>query len=195
MFLQQDKLQIAVEHLKNDSIVGIPTETVYGIGVNPFSQKAVDNLFEIKERDDSKPISLLVHSFAELHKLDIHTEIPEVVELYWPGPLTVVVEVKNIFPSGVGTTNPNSIGIRVPENSLALELLKETGPLAVTSANKSGMEEAINHIEAKKIFGESVEAYIEGQATHGEGSTVVDLRVDGGKILRQGPLKWPPTYC
>ena len=65
MFLQQDKLQIAAEHLKNDSIVGFPTETVYGIGVNPFSQKAVDNLFEIKERDDSKPISLLVHSFAE----------------------------------------------------------------------------------------------------------------------------------
>ena len=105
------------------------------------------------------------------------------------------MEVKNIFPSGVGTTNPNSIGIRVPENSLALELLKETGPLAVTSANKSGMEEAVNHIEAKKIFGESVKAYIEGQATHGEGSTVVDLRVDGGEILRQGPLKWPPTYC
>ena len=73
--------------------------------------------------------------------------------------------------------------------------MKETGPLAVTSANKSGMEEAKNHIEAKKIFGESVEAYIEGQATHGEGSTVVDLRVDGGEILRQGPLKWPPTYC
>ena len=128
--------------------------------------------------------------------MDIHTEIPEVVELYWPGPLTVVVEVKNIFPSGVGTTNPNSIGIRVPENSLALELLKETGPLAVTSANKSGMEEAVNHIEAKKNITENtVKAYIEGQATHGEGSTVVDLRVDGGEILRQGPLKWPPTYC
>ena len=65
MFLQEDKLEIAVELLKNDQIVGIPTETVYGIGVNPFSHAAVENLFKIKERDDTKPLSLLIHSFSE----------------------------------------------------------------------------------------------------------------------------------
>jgi len=195
MFLQEDKLEIAVELLKNDQIVGIPTETVYGIGVNPFSHAAVENLFKIKERDDTKPLSLLIHSFSEIHKLDITTEIPEVVELYWPGPLTVVVEIKDAFPKGIGTSNPNSIGIRVPENQVALNLLKQTGPLAVTSANISGQDDVSNHIEAKQIFGNYVSAYLEGEAIHGDGSTVVDLRVDGGKILRQGPLKWPPSYC
>jgi L-threonylcarbamoyladenylate synthase len=195
MFLQEDKLEIAVELLKNDQIVGIPTETVYGIGVNPFSHAAVENLFKIKEREDTKPLSLLIHSFSEIHKLDITTEIPEVVELYWPGPLTVVVEIKDAFPKGIGTSNPNSIGLRVPENQVALNLLKQTGPLAVTSANISGQDDVSNHIEAKQIFGKDVSAYLEGEAIHGDGSTVVDLRVDGGKILRQGPLKWPPSYC
>ena len=195
MFLQEDKLEIAVELLKNDQIVGIPTETVYGIGVNPFSHAAVENLFKIKERDDTKPLSLLIHSFSDIHKLDITTEIPEVVELYWPGPLTVVVEIKDAFPKGIGTSNPNSIGLRVPENQVALNLLKQTGPLAVTSANISGQDDVSNHIEAMQIFGNDVSAYLEGEAIHGDGSTVVDLRVDGGKILRQGPLKWPPSYC
>jgi L-threonylcarbamoyladenylate synthase len=138
MFLQLDNLDKAVNKIEKNQIVGIPTETVYGIGVNPNSQVAVENLFKIKKRDDDNPVSLLVHSFAELRKLNIKTEIPEVVELYWPGPLTVVVEVEEAFPPGVGTNNPNSVGIRVPENELALELLKQTGPLAVTSANISG---------------------------------------------------------
>jgi len=195
MFLQLDNLDLAVNKIEKNQIVGIPTETVYGIGVNPNSQVAVENLFKIKKRDDDNPVSLLVHSFAELRKLNIKTEIPEVVELYWPGPLTVVVEVEEAFPPGVGTINPNSVGIRVPENELALELLKQTGPLAVTSANISGNKEANNHVEAKNIFGDSVSAYLEGYATHGDGSTVVDLRTEGGKILRQGPLKWPPSYC
>ena len=195
MFLQLNELNVAVQKIENNQIVGIPTETVYGIGVNPNSQNAVDNLFKIKEREDNKPISLLIHSFAELHKLNVKTEIPEVVELYWPGPLTIVVEINDPFPAGIGTSNPNSVGIRVPENSLAIELLKLTGPLAVTSANISGNDEVNNHIEAEQIFGNSVSAYLEGDALHGDGSTVVDLRVDGGKILRQGPLRWPPSYC
>ena len=195
MFLRQDDVHLAIEKVQDNQIIGIPTETVYGLGVDPYSQIAIEKLFKIKERDDTKPISLLIHSFTEIHKLNISTEIPEVVELYWPGPLTIVVEVNEPFLSGIGTTNPNSVGIRVPENVLAIELLKKTGPLAVTSANISGRNESKNHIEAEKIFRASVAAYLEGEAVYGDGSTVVDLRVEGGKILRQGPLMWPPSYC
>jgi L-threonylcarbamoyladenylate synthase len=195
MFLRQDDVHLAIEKVQDNQIIGIPTETVYGLGVDPYSQIAIEKLFKIKERDDTKPISLLIHSFTEIHKLNISTEIPEIVELYWPGPLTIVVEVNEPFLSGIGTTNPNSVGIRVPENVLAIELLKKTGPLAVTSANISGRNESKNHIEAEKIFRASVAAYLEGEAVYGDGSTVVDLRVEGGKILRQGPLMWPPSYC
>tara|TARA_B100001029_G_scaffold98224_1_gene80797 strand:- start:132 stop:713 length:582 start_codon:yes stop_codon:yes gene_type:complete len=193
--LQNDKLDLAVEAINNNQVVGIPTETVYGIGVNPYSQEAVDKIFELKGRDEHKPLSILVSSYYDLHKLGIVSTIPEVVELYWPGPLTIVVETTEEFAGGVGTKNPFSIGVRVPDNKLAIELLKITGPLAVTSANRSGENDITSDTEAQKIFGENVAEYLEGASLHGSGSTIIDFRVDGGEILREGPLKWPPSYC
>ena len=193
--MQNDKLALAVEAINNNEIVGIPTETVYGIGVNPYSQEAVDKIFELKGRDGDKPLSILVSSYYDLQKLDIVSTIPEVVELYWPGPLTIVVETTKEFADGVGTKNPFSIGVRVPDNELAIELLKITGPLAVTSANRSGENDITSDIEAEKIFGKDISQYIEGASVHGSGSTIIDFRVEGGEILREGPLKWPPSYC
>ena len=108
---------------------------------------------------------------------------------------TVVVETKEEFAHGIGTTNPTSIGIRVPNHKTASSFLKQTGPLAVTSANRSGEKEAKSHIEAESIFKKSLPFYIEGDSTLNEASTVVDLRISGGKILRQGSLLWPPSYC
>jgi len=193
--LQNDRLALAVEAISNNQIVGIPTETVYGIGVDPYSQEAVDKIFELKGRDGDKPLSILVSSYYDLQKLDIVSTIPEVVELYWPGPLTIIVETTKAFADGVGTKNPFSIGVRVPDNELALELLKITGPLAVTSANRSGENDITSDTEAEKIFGKNISHYIEGASVHGSGSTIIDFRVEGGEILREGPLKWPPSYC
>jgi len=193
--LQNDELQLALTAISNDEIVGIPTETVYGIGVNPNSQDAVDKIFQLKERDEDKPLSILISGFHDIHKLGVTSDIPEVVELYWPGPLTIIVETNLQFSDGVGTKSPNTIGIRVPDNDITIELLKETGPLAVTSANISGGTEVKSDIDAKNIFGDAVKHYIKGEALHGSGSTIIDLREEGGKILREGPLKWPPSYC
>ena len=95
----------------------------------------------------------------------------------------------------VGKKNPNTIGLRVPDNELTIQLLNEIGPLAVTSANTSGDEEAKNDSEAYEMFKDNIGYYLEGTSIHGDGSTVVDFRVTGGEILRQGPLKWPPSYC
>jgi len=193
--LQNDKLNLAVEAINNNQVVGIPTETVYGIGVNPYSQEAVNKIFDLKGRDEDKPLSILVSSYHDLQKLDIVSTIPEVVELYWPGPLTIVVETTKEFADGVGTKNPFSIGVRVPDNELAIELLKITGPLAVTSANRSGENDVKSNTEAEEIFGSNVTEYLEGSSVHGSGSTIIDFRVEGGEILREGPLKWPPSYC
>jgi tRNA threonylcarbamoyl adenosine modification protein (Sua5/YciO/YrdC/YwlC family) len=193
--LQNDELQLAVTAISNDEIVGIPTETVYGIGVNPNSQDAVDKIFQLKERDEDKPLSILISSFHDIHKLEVTSLIPEVVELYWPGPLTIIVETNLQFSDGVGTKSPNTIGIRVPDNDSTVKLLKETGPLAVTSANISGGVDVKSDIDAKNTFGDAVKYYIKGEALHGSGSTIIDLREEGGKILREGPLKWPPSYC
>ena len=99
------------------------------------------------------------------------------------------------YIDGIGTKNPNTIGLRVPDNELTIQLLNEIGPLAVTSANTSGDEEAKNDSEAYEMFKDNIGYYLEGTSIHGDGSTVVDFRVTGGEILRQGPLKWPPSYC
>jgi L-threonylcarbamoyladenylate synthase len=193
--LQEDNIQKAIACIKNEEVVGIPTETVYGIGVDPLSQAAVDKVFNLKERDENKPLSLLVHSFHDLIKLKIISKVPEIVELYWPGPLTIIVESELNFADGVGTKNPNSIGVRVPDNELALELLKKTGPLAVTSANISGQEDITNEKDAESVFGDKIGHYLQGSALHGSGSTIVDFRDEEFKVIREGPLKWPPSYC
>jgi L-threonylcarbamoyladenylate synthase len=193
--LQEDNIQKAIACIKNEEVVGIPTETVYGIGVDPLSQAAVDKIFNLKEREENKPLSILVHSFHDLIKLKIISKVPEIVELYWPGPLTIIVESELNFADGVGTKNPNSIGIRVPDNELALELLKKTGPLAVTSANISGQEDITNEKDAESVFGDKIGHYLQGSALHGSGSTIVDFRDEEFKVIREGPLKWPPSYC
>jgi tRNA threonylcarbamoyl adenosine modification protein (Sua5/YciO/YrdC/YwlC family) len=193
--LQEDNLQKAISCIKNEEVVGIPTETVYGIGVDPLSQAAVDKIFNLKERDENKPLSILVHSFHDLIKLKIISKVPEIVELYWPGPLTIIVESELNFADGVGTKNPNSIGVRVPDNELTLELLKKTGPLAVTSANISGQEDITNERDAEALFGDKIGHYLQGSALHGSGSTIVDFRDEEFKVIREGPLKWPPSYC
>ena len=193
--MQEDNIQKAIACIKNEEVVGIPTETVYGIGVDPLSQAAVDKIFNLKERDENKPLSILVHSFHDLIKLKIISKVPEIVELYWPGPLTIIVESELNFADGVGTKNPNSIGVRVPDNELALELLKKTGPLAVTSANISGQEDITNEKDAEAVFGDKIGHYLQGSALHGSGSTIVDFRDEEFKVIREGPLKWPPSYC
>ena len=192
---QENNLELAISAIRSGEVVGIPTETVYGIGVDPYSQTAVDKIFSLKERSEKKPLSILISSFHEIQKLNVTTLIPDVVELYWPGPLTIIVETSNDFANGVGTKEPSSIGVRVPENELAINLLKQTGPLAVTSANISGEEDFTSHEQAREAFGDKISHYLSGESLHGNGSTVVDLRVDGGEVLRQGPLKWPPSYC
>jgi len=193
--LQEDNIQKAIACIKNEEVVGIPTETVYGIGVDPHSQAAVDKIFNLKERDENKPLSILVHSFQDLINLKIISKVPEIVELYWPGPLTIIVESELNFADGVGTKNPNSIGVRVPDNELTLELLKKTGPLAVTSANISGQEDITNEKDAESVFGDKIGHYLQGSALHGSGSTIVDFRDEEFKVIREGPLKWPPSYC
>ena len=193
--MQEDNIQKAIACIKNEEVVGIPTETVYGIGVDPLSQAAVDKIYNLKKRDENKPLSILVHSFHDLIKLKIISKVPEIVELYWPGPLTIIVESELNFADGVGTKNPNSIGVRVPDNELTLELLKKTGPLAVTSANISGQEDITNERDAEAVFGDKIGHYLQGSALHGSGSTIVDFRDEEFKVIREGPLKWPPSYC
>lgn len=179
----------AVEAVRSGEVVGMPTDTVYGIGVDPLNESAVARLFDIKGRPEGKPVGILVADMSQALELaDIQGPAVALATRFWPGALTLVVRPRVILADWVGDAQRRTIGIRVPDHEAALELLAEAGPMAVTSANLSGQPETLDDREARSIFGSRVALYLEGHCPGGEGSTVVD--VTGGEmvILRQGPV-------
>ena len=182
-------IEEAVAAIRRGEVVGLPTDTVYGIGADPMSEEAVTRLFELKGRPDHKPIGLLIGS---LQQAEVIGEISGVAiglaAAHWPGALTLVVIPKVILADWVGDAQRQTVGLRVPDHPVTLELLAAVGPLAVTSANVSGGEESLSHEEARALFGDRVSVYVEGRSPGGQSSTVVD--VTGGEVvvLRQGPV-------
>lgn len=182
-------LEAAVAAVREGQVVGLPTDTVYGIGVDPLNEAAVGLLYELKGRPQGKPVGLLV---ASLNQAIAIGEIEGVARLlasqHWPGPLTLVVQPKVILSSWVGDSQTRSIGVRVPDHQVALDLLEVVGPLAVTSANRSGLPEAVDDREAESVFGDSVATYLRGSSPGGEASTVVDATGGSLTVLREGPI-------
>lgn len=179
----------AVEIINSGGVVGVPTDTVYGLAVDPFNEDALWTLFDLKGRPERKPIGLLVGSVQQAEELArIPDDAHELLVRHWPGALTIVVPVKVIVPDWVGDRSTRTIGLRMPDHPVILSLLTETGPLAVTSANRSGEQETHNDVEARAVFGSLVDGYLAGECPGGRASTVVDLTGDGLKVLRQGPV-------
>jgi len=183
-------MESAVAAVLDGMVVGLPTDTVYGIGVDPFDFDAVTRLYELKGRPEHKPVGLLVAT------VDQATEIAELGEVgqalatkNWPGALTLVVRPKVVMADWVGDRQRRTIGIRVPDHPIARELLALTGPLAVTSANVSGGPETMSDGEASQVFGDRVAIYLQGTAPGGEASTVVDLTTGRASVIREGPVR------
>jgi len=182
-------LRLAVEAIRRGAIVGLPTDTVYGLAVDPFNGRAVADLHRLKGRPGGKPIALLVGSLEAASTLGLFNE--QAVDLagrHWPGPLTIVVRTLVGLPEWVGDGIASTVGIRYPDHETARDLLRETGPLAVTSANLARCDPAIDEVEARAIFGEAVAVYLEGKGG-GLASTVVDSTGPDIRVLRAGPLE------
>ena len=182
-------IERAVAAIRRGEVVGLPTDTVYGIGADPMNEQAVARLFELKGRPGHRPIGLLVASLEQAQVIgEIHGAAADLAAVHWPGALTLVVTPKVILTNWVGDAQRQTVGLRVPDHPVALELLAAVGPLAVTSANRSGGSESLSHQDARAVFGDRVAVYVEGRSPGGESSTVVD--VTGGEIvvLRQGPV-------
>jgi tRNA threonylcarbamoyl adenosine modification protein (Sua5/YciO/YrdC/YwlC family) len=183
-------LEAAVEAVRSGAVIGLPTDTVYGIGADPLNQQAVTRLFELKGRPEYKPIGLLVASVAQASEIgEIEGDAVELAGRHWPGALTLVVVPKVILADWVGDQQQETVGLRVPDHPLAIELLSQVGPLAVTSANRSGEPEAMSDVEARALFGDRIPIYLEGTSPGGEASTVVDASGARLAVLRQGPVK------
>lgn len=186
-------LAAAVAAVRTGRVVGLPTDTVYGIGADPFSFPAVGRLFAAKGRPPAKPIPILVADLAGAERMGVFdAPAAAIAERYWPGPLTLVVPRAPEVPNWVGSEADGTVGIRVPGHPAALALLRATGPLAVTSANRSGEPAARDSAEAEATLGDAVAVYLPGPSGGDEPSTVVDLSSPDPRVRRPGPLPWPP---
>lgn len=177
--------------IKNGGIVVFPTETVYGIGTNGLDENAIKKLYEIKSRPLDKPISLLVEniSMIEMVAKDITKEEYSLIKAFMPGPLTIILKKKEIVPD-ILTANSDTVGIRIPENDIALNLIKYVGnPIATSSANISSKPNRTNIQDIIKDFGNSVDYYIDGgKSKIGNPSTVVKLINGKPDILRRSVI-------
>lgn len=170
--------------------MGLPTDTVYGLAAVPTNPEAVGRLYELKGRPEYKPVALLVASVEQAAELVSFSDTAAgLAKAHWPGPLTLVLKTLRPLPPWVGDPVRQTVGVRMPDHELALEVLDAAGPLAVTSANRSGEEPGIDHVAAEQIFGSGVDLYLPGECPGGTASTVVDATTDELVVLRSGPIQ------
>ena len=181
----------AVTAVGDGAAIVFPTDTVYGIGADPFSADAVQTLLDAKHRGQDMPPPVLIAERSMMRALvaSVPESAKELARAFWPGPLTLILDVQKSVGLQVGETR-GTVALRVPDHDGARELLRRTGPLAVSSANISGQPSATNCADAQEQLGESVAVYLDGGPTPGpEPSTIVDCSSDpDGVVLRLGKL-------
>lgn len=179
-------LEEATAALERGALVVIPTDTVYGLAAHLGHPDAIARIFEAKGRPPEKPIPVLGASLAQLSDVAVFDErARKLAARFWPGPLTLILPRAEGFTTDLGGDETRTVGVRVPKEPRVLELLGMTGPLAVTSANRSGEAEATSLEEARAALGESVAAYVDGGRCVGTPSTIVFL-VGERRLLREG---------
>ncbi len=185
------QIEKAKKSLLKSGVVCFPTETVMGLGVFYNDFNAYNKLNTVKERPEDKPYTMMVSSIEDIDKYAfVDEKIARVINTFMPGSLTLLLKVKDNVPNYV-THGTGVIGIRIPSNEEALELLKEVKiPLLVPSANKSGQKPAFTSEEAKAIFGEEVDCYFDGHCGNDKPSTIVDLSKDEPVLIRKGPISF-----
>jgi L-threonylcarbamoyladenylate synthase len=182
-------LERAAEVLRAGGVAAFPTDTVYGIGAMAFNTEAVKRLYEIKERPVEKSIPVLIGDESDAMKVaTAMTPMAQILaEAFWPGGLTIVLpkcpDVPDVVAAG------RTIGVRIPNHEPVRALLRLTGPLAVTSANRSGGKESLTAQEVLAALGGRIDLLLDGGACPGGvPSTVVECAQDRLIILRQGPV-------
>lgn len=185
-----DGLAAAVDALRGGDLVVMPTDTVYGIGADAFNNAAVEKLLATKMRGPDMPVPVLVGSWTTIQGLvrEFSDMAKTLVEAFWPGGLSIVVPEAPSLPWNLGDTR-GTVLLRMPNQPLAIELLQQVGPMAVSSANISGHPPALNVAQAQQQFGSNVPVYLDGgEAAIGEPSTIVDISSGRPVILREGAL-------
>ncbi len=182
-------LRHAVDILNHGGLVAFPTDTVYGLAALPFETSYVERLYVAKGRSNEKSIAILLGNSSQLSQVasEMSAEAMRLAERFWPGPLTLIVPRLPSLPS-VLSAKP-TVGVRIPDHPVALALLQMVGPLAVTSANLSGRENALTAMEVLSQLNGRIHLILDGGRTPGGvPSTVVDCTGQEPAILREGPI-------
>lgn len=183
-------IERAVQLLATGRLVAFPTDTLYGIGADPFSEAAVEALYRAKERPLKKGIPILLADLSDLDKVahDVPALANNLLRRFWPGPLTLIVPRRRALPANI---SPNeNVAVRIPDHDVARAIIRAAGgALATTSANRSGEQPARDAEEALQALKGLVSAVIDGgPVAVGVASTIVDCTVDPPLIVRQGSL-------
>jgi L-threonylcarbamoyladenylate synthase len=184
-----DPIAGAAEAALRGRLVVFPTDTVYGIGTRPDDAAATGALFVAKGRSDDAALPVLAASVEQVRAVAMLNDRAEACADYWPGALTLVLPRAETSRSWALGGDADTVGIRVPAHPLALALLAMTGPLAVSSANRSGEAPARTCDEITEAFGDLVEVYLcQDEPLEGSASSVVDLAHGEPRLLRYGPI-------
>ncbi|MHA6601640.1 L-threonylcarbamoyladenylate synthase [Corynebacterium coyleae] len=188
--VRDDAVRAAADAVRAGRCVVLPTDTVYGIGCDAFNNDAVATLLATKRRGPDMPVPVLVGSWSTIQGLvrEFSDTAKTLVEAFWPGGLSIVVPEAPSLPWNLGDTR-GTVLLRMPNQPLALELLQETGPMAVSSANISGNPPAQTAAEAKAQFGDAIGVYLDGgEAEVGTPSTIIDISKPQPVVLREGAI-------
>ncbi|WP_244967723.1 L-threonylcarbamoyladenylate synthase [Tsukamurella tyrosinosolvens] len=183
-------LSAARSALKGGHLVVMPTDTVYGIGCDAFDGRAVASLLAAKNRGPDMPVGVLVGSWNTIDGLvsRVSDAARELTRAFWPGAVSLVVEQAPSLAWDLGDTR-GTVMLRMPLHPVAIELLREVGPMAVSSANVSGLPPAATMLEARDQLGDSVDVYLDGgPSEHAAPSSIVDLSGPQPRVLREGAV-------
>ena len=181
------------DKIRAGEVLGVPTDTFYGLAADPFNLRAVDRVYEIKSRSRHKPLSLLIESVDQAAELA--WPVPEIFYLlarrFWPGPLTIIVKADPKLPLKV-TANTGHVALRVPAAEIPLGIIRAAGlPITATSANLSGESECTSAMQVRDQLGHLLSIIVDGgQSPRDIPSTIVDLTNDDGKwrVMRHGAI-------
>ncbi|GAC56812.1 hypothetical protein GOHSU_13_00340 [Gordonia hirsuta DSM 44140 = NBRC 16056] len=183
-------LHAAVGAARGGRLVVLPTDTLYGLGCDAFDSEAVAALLAAKHRGRDMPVPVLVGSWHTIDGLvrRVGPQARDLVQAFWPGGLSLVVEQAPSLAWDLGDTD-GTVMLRMPLHPVAIEVLREVGPMAVSSANVSGARPAATVEQAREQLGDSVAVYLDGgPADHAVASTIVDLTGETPLILREGAV-------
>ena len=179
----------AEQILSAGGLVAFPTDTIYGVAGDPFNPDSLKKIYLAKQRPDEKALPVLIGALAQLARLvsSLSPEVEALAKTFWPGPLTLVLPKHPDLPPELSATP--TVGVRMPDHPFTLGLLRQTGPLATTSANISGGPNPTTAQEVLAQLGGRIDLILDGGPTPGPtASTVVDVTTPNFRILREGPI-------